>query len=197
MRSYLRDPARPVVFVPIYFGYERLVEGRTYIGELSGPAEGEGDRSSSLLQHDPGAAQPLRQGLRELRRAAAARPADPEARAGLGRASRPGPERHARRGSSPLVRELATGIMTRINAAACVTPINLIGARAARDAAPEHGRGRPRAAARAVRVADAPGAVLAAASGSRTHDGAAMIRYGESLGILRRQPHELGDVRAA
>jgi len=25
-------------------------------------------------------------------------------------------------------------------------------------------------------------------------DGAAMIRYGESMGILRRQPHELGDV---
>ena len=24
------------MFVPVYFGYERLVEGRTYIGELSG-----------------------------------------------------------------------------------------------------------------------------------------------------------------
>jgi len=36
VRSYLRDPRRPVVFVPVYFGYQRLVEGRTYIGELSG-----------------------------------------------------------------------------------------------------------------------------------------------------------------
>ena len=36
VRSFLRDPVRPVVFVPVYFGYERLVEGRTYIGELSG-----------------------------------------------------------------------------------------------------------------------------------------------------------------
>src|SRR4029453_19284834 len=36
VRSYLREPRRPVVFVPVYFGYERLVEGRTYIGELSG-----------------------------------------------------------------------------------------------------------------------------------------------------------------
>ena len=44
VRSYLRDPTRPVVFVPVYFGYERLVEGRTYIGELSGRAEGEGER---------------------------------------------------------------------------------------------------------------------------------------------------------
>jgi glycerol-3-phosphate O-acyltransferase len=28
VRSYLRDPKRPVVFMPVYFGYERIVEGR-------------------------------------------------------------------------------------------------------------------------------------------------------------------------
>src|SRR5689334_21523274 len=39
VRSYLRDPRRPVVFLPVYFGYERLVEGETYIGELSGKAK--------------------------------------------------------------------------------------------------------------------------------------------------------------
>jgi glycerol-3-phosphate O-acyltransferase len=36
VQGYVRTPERPVVFVPVYFGYERLVEGRTYIGELSG-----------------------------------------------------------------------------------------------------------------------------------------------------------------
>jgi glycerol-3-phosphate O-acyltransferase len=36
VRSFLRDPKRPVVFVPVYFGYERVVEGNTYINELSG-----------------------------------------------------------------------------------------------------------------------------------------------------------------
>jgi glycerol-3-phosphate O-acyltransferase len=36
VRSFLRDPARPIVFIPVYFGYERIVEGTTYIGELSG-----------------------------------------------------------------------------------------------------------------------------------------------------------------
>ena len=36
VRSFLRDPARPVVFLPVYFGYDRIVEGSTYIGELSG-----------------------------------------------------------------------------------------------------------------------------------------------------------------
>src|ERR1019366_5139634 len=36
VRSYLREPCRPVVFVPVNFGYERILEGPTYIGELSG-----------------------------------------------------------------------------------------------------------------------------------------------------------------
>ena len=36
VRSFLRDPVRPIVFLPVYFGYERIVEGSTYVGELSG-----------------------------------------------------------------------------------------------------------------------------------------------------------------
>ncbi len=36
VRSYLRHQERPVVFVPVYFGYEQLVEGDSYLGELSG-----------------------------------------------------------------------------------------------------------------------------------------------------------------
>ena len=70
VRSYLREPRRPVVFVPVYFGYERLVEGHTYIGELSGQPEGKGIGAGAAA-HDAGAAQPIRQGVRELRRAAA------------------------------------------------------------------------------------------------------------------------------
>jgi glycerol-3-phosphate O-acyltransferase len=36
VRSFLRHPQRPVAFLPVYFGYERVVEGNTYVGELSG-----------------------------------------------------------------------------------------------------------------------------------------------------------------
>lgn len=36
VRSYLRNPGRPLVFVPVYFGYERLIEGDSYVSELSG-----------------------------------------------------------------------------------------------------------------------------------------------------------------
>jgi glycerol-3-phosphate O-acyltransferase len=56
VRSYLREPVRPVVFVPVYFGYERIVEGPTYINELSGkPKEKESVAARAAL---PGMARP-------------------------------------------------------------------------------------------------------------------------------------------
>ncbi|WP_093397659.1 glycerol-3-phosphate 1-O-acyltransferase PlsB [Halopseudomonas xinjiangensis] len=39
LRSYLRSSRRPIVFVPVYIGYERVLEGRTYLGELRGQAK--------------------------------------------------------------------------------------------------------------------------------------------------------------
>ena len=36
LRSYLRSSRTPIVFVPVYIGYERVLEGRTYLGELRG-----------------------------------------------------------------------------------------------------------------------------------------------------------------
>jgi glycerol-3-phosphate O-acyltransferase len=39
VRAFLRAPRRPVVFVPVYIGYERLIEGESYLGELTGQAK--------------------------------------------------------------------------------------------------------------------------------------------------------------
>ena len=36
LRGHLRDHARPIVFIPAYIGYEKLMEGKTYVGELAG-----------------------------------------------------------------------------------------------------------------------------------------------------------------
>ena len=36
VRSYLRTRSKPVMFQPIYIGYEKLTEGNSYIAELSG-----------------------------------------------------------------------------------------------------------------------------------------------------------------
>src|SRR5690606_19974933 len=123
LRSYLREPRRPVVFVPVYFGYERLVEGKTYIGELSGKQK----EKESIL------------GM--LRTLPALRKRFGKVHVSFGEAihlneilDRHAPER-VRQGAekderppwlAPVVGELAGRIMTNINSAACVTPINLI-----------------------------------------------------------------------
>ncbi len=39
VHSFIKDPRRPVVFVPVYFGYERLIEGDAFISELGGAAK--------------------------------------------------------------------------------------------------------------------------------------------------------------
>jgi glycerol-3-phosphate O-acyltransferase len=36
VRAFLRNPKKPVMFQPVYIGYERLAEGSSYISELSG-----------------------------------------------------------------------------------------------------------------------------------------------------------------
>ncbi|MFE8072382.1 glycerol-3-phosphate 1-O-acyltransferase PlsB [Marinobacteraceae bacterium S3BR75-40.1] len=36
VRSFLRDHKKPIVFVPVYFGYEKILEARSYLGELRG-----------------------------------------------------------------------------------------------------------------------------------------------------------------
>jgi glycerol-3-phosphate O-acyltransferase len=190
VRSYLRDPRRPVVFVPVYFGYQRLVEGRTYIGELSGRPK-EKESVLSLLKAIPalrsrfgkvyvsfGEPLPLDPLIRKHAPEWDREPADSGAR----------PEWLA-----PLVSELATGIMTRINAAACVTPINLIGLVLL--ATPRQSMGE----ADLARQLELYASLLRQAPYSprvwvTNEDGASMIRNGESLGILSRRKHELGDV---
>ena len=36
LRAFLRQPRKPVLFQPIYIGYEKLMEGNSYLDELSG-----------------------------------------------------------------------------------------------------------------------------------------------------------------
>ena len=39
VNAYITNPQRPIVFVPIYFGYEKLIEGDSFISELGGAAK--------------------------------------------------------------------------------------------------------------------------------------------------------------
>lgn len=36
VRSFLKDSSKPIAFLPVYFGYERVLESSTYTAELSG-----------------------------------------------------------------------------------------------------------------------------------------------------------------
>jgi len=39
LKSYLRDSSKPIVLIPTYVGYEKVFEGRTYLGELRGQSK--------------------------------------------------------------------------------------------------------------------------------------------------------------
>ena len=123
VRSYLREPRRPVVFVPVYFGYERIVEGETYIGELSGRPK-EKESVLGLLR----TLGKLRQRFGRVH----VNLGEPIYLDRLIDRFKPGwkQEEFDDQNRPPwvgmLVDELATAIMCRINAAATVTPINLL-----------------------------------------------------------------------
>jgi glycerol-3-phosphate O-acyltransferase len=190
VRSYLREPTRPLVFVPIYFGYERLVEGRTYIGELSGRPK-EKESVLSLLKAIPALRSRFGKVYVSFGQPLPLDPLIQKHAPGWSREPSGSEDRPA--WLNPLVRELSTGIMTRINAAACVSPVNLVGLVLL--ATPRQSMGEADLsrqlelyASLLRKVPYSPQVYVTDA------DGAAMIRYAESLGILRRQPHELGDV---
>jgi glycerol-3-phosphate O-acyltransferase len=124
VRSYLREPVRPVVFIPVYFGYERILEGPTYIGELSGKPK----QKESVLG--------LLRGIRRLSRQRLGRVhvnlGEPVHLNALLEQSAPGwrdqvfDDQNRAPWVGALVDALAMRIMRNINAAATVTPINLL-----------------------------------------------------------------------
>jgi glycerol-3-phosphate O-acyltransferase len=192
VRAFLRDPTRPVVFMPVYFGYERIVEGRTYIGELSGqPKKKESvpgliKAVVSVLRSKLGKVhvnlgQPI--ALDELlcRHNPDWRNAAPESSE-----SRPG-------WVSDAIGDLASRINIEINAAAAVTPINLVAMAilaTPRQALPEADLVRQLELYQLL-LRDAPYGPLVTIT---TDSGVQMIRYAEAMGVLERQKHPLGDI---
>jgi len=192
VRAYLRDPKRPVVFMPVYFGYERIVEGRTYIGELSGqPKEKE-----SVLGLLKAVVSVLRSKLgkvhvnlgRPIPLDALLSQRNPDWRSDLPQDS------ESRSGwINDAIGDLAVRINIEINAAAAVTPINLVAMAilaTPRQALPEVDLVR-QVELYQLLLRDAPyGPLVTTPSDS----GAQMIRYAEAMGMLERQAHPLGDI---
>jgi glycerol-3-phosphate O-acyltransferase len=191
VRSYLREPRRPVVFVPVYFGYERILEGPTYIGELSGkPKEKE-----SVLGLLRSARRLLHQRLGRVH-VSLGEPINLDA---LLDASVPGwrartfDDQNRPPWVNPLVDELAQKIMRNINAAATVTPINLLALILL---------GMPRQAmieSDLRRQIDTMLAILRAIPyGERVTvtrlSAVEVVEYGLSLRVISREHHKVGDL---
>ena len=191
VRAYLRDPTRRVVFMPVYFGYERIVEGRTYIGELSGrPKEKE-----SVLGLIKSTISVLRSKLGMVH-VNLGRPISLDAL--LCRHNPEWRSAAADVGSDTgwigaAVADLAARINIEINAAAAVTPINLVAMAllaSPRQAFAEAELERQLELYQML-LRDAPYSPLVTVTQGSGTD---MIRYAEAMGMLERQQHPLGDI---
>lgn len=190
VRSFLNNHKRPIVFVPVYVGYEHVFEGDSYVDELSGrPKKRESLRD--LLRAvrtlrgkygrvylnfgEPIFLEAVLQQQNEAWRDHA--PAEDERPAWLESA----------------VEDLARRIMTHINAAAAVNPSNLLAT--ALLSTPK----------RAMVEKDLHAQLELCASLARETpysdlvtvtelSGAEIAAHGEHVGVLRRRAHPLGDV---
>ena len=188
LRSYARDPRRPVVFLPVYFGYERLVEGKTYIGELSGKPK-EKETVWTMLRALPALRQ--RYGKVHVSFGEPIRLDDVLDKYAPERRLPEKDERPAWLGGA--VEALAHRIMTNINSAACVGPMNLLAL--ALLATPKQSM----LESDLVRQVELYASLLRQAPYSQfvwvtETDGASMVRHGERMGVIQRLKHPLGDV---
>ncbi|MSR00741.1 MAG: glycerol-3-phosphate 1-O-acyltransferase PlsB [Gammaproteobacteria bacterium] len=190
VRSYLRDTHKPIIFLPIYFGYERIAEERSYVAELLGKQKIKESFFSLLgsfrvlkekygrVHVNIGEPIMLDNLLIEHKPDWRMQPVCEETRSPW---------------INDVVVDLAKRIMSNINSAAAVTPINLL----------------------AVTLLAAPRQAMSLASLSQQIDlylallryapydrrvtvsgesGAEVIAYGENMKIVQRQTHVLGDV---
>lgn len=190
VRSFLRHPVRPLVFVPVYFGYERLIEGESYLSELSGQAK----QRESLFG--------LLSGLKVLKSRFGkvhVNFGEPIPLDGLLDERRPGWREESSAGEErpgwvqPLVRDLGRQIMEGINAAAAVNPVALLAT--VLHSTPK----RSMLESDLLRMIELHMALLESAPYDEAVTVSAMnprqvLDYGEQFGLLQRQPHKLGDI---
>ena len=116
--SFIREHQRPLVFVPVYLGYEKLLEGKTYLRELAGKPK-EKESLWALLQS-------VRKIHKEYGRVHInfGEPMDLENFLSSCRPNAPhdAPSDWSREAT----RQAAIALATRLNDSAVITPINLI-----------------------------------------------------------------------
>ncbi len=190
LRSYLADPVRPIIFQPVYIAYEKLLEGKSYIGELSGK-----EKRKESLWRLLGAVKLLRQRYGKVV-------------VNMGEPIELGPLLARHSGSAaitpisneerpvwfnPMVDELASAIQEQINRSAHVNAINLVAL--AILGTVKHAISQPDLLrflnlARSL-LQDIPYAPRVTLT---EMDAQASIDYALGMGWIRRVEHPLGDV---
>ena len=190
VRSYLNSPVRPIMFQPVYIGYEQLAEGDSYTTELSGKAK-RSERFSDLgkifgvLRRNYGEAhvsmgEPifLDDLLNHL---------DPEWRDTVLENDKRPPWLNT------VTENLGQSIMTHINACADVNPVNLLALVLL--GTPRHALGEKQLA-RQISLCKSllshkPTPERVTVTQKSAQD---IIAYGFEMKILQRQEHSLGDI---
>ncbi|WP_184508821.1 glycerol-3-phosphate 1-O-acyltransferase PlsB [Rhodanobacter sp. ANJX3] len=190
VRAFLRAPRRPVLFQPVYIGYEKLMEGKSYAGELSGKKK----EKESLIG--------LIRGLKVLRQRyghVALNFGEPiELNPMLDAASADWRETTLDPDAKPdwlrkVVDALAEKIQINVNRAADINPINLLAL--ALLATPKHAMAESdlleQLALSKSLMEELPYSDRITMTPMNP---AGMIAYGEQMGWIARVKHPLGDV---
>jgi len=190
LRAFLRTPRRPVVFQPVYIGYEKLMEGDSYLDELSGRPK----QKESLLGVLRGFGV-----LRQRYGRVTLNFGEPILLEHL--LEQHAPDWRGTRGSEDerpnwfpkIVDQLAERIHVEINRAAHVNPINLLAVCLL--ATPKHALAeqdlRNQLALYKTLLTELPYSARVTITPAAPDE---IIAYGERMGWIRRIKHPLGDV---
>jgi glycerol-3-phosphate O-acyltransferase len=191
VRAFLRQPSRPVLFQPVYIGYEKLMEGTSYLDELTGkPKEKE-----SILGLLLGIPKVLRSNYGQVvvnfgepiaLNDMLARHAPQWDGAALTDEDRPD-------WLSATIDATAEQIQVNINRAADVNPVNLLAL--ALLSTPKHAMGE---ADLLAQIALSKTLLVEVPYGDRVtvtpHPPEQIVAHGEEIGMLGRIAHPMGDV---
>jgi glycerol-3-phosphate O-acyltransferase len=190
IQSYLADRARPIVFQPVYIGYEKLVEGDTFLGELSGA-----HKKQETLAGVIGSLRALRERFGAVQ-LSFGEPIRLEAvldQCRPGWREEPRDEQFRPEWLPSVAERLGARIMTAINDAAVINPVNLVAL--VMLCMPKQAIVEVELRAQlGLYLALARRAPYSARAGQASVDPAAMIAQCERLRWLSRRVHPLGDV---
>ena len=191
LRAHLRQPTRPVLFQPVYIGYEKLMEGTSYLDELSGKAK----TKESIWQLLMGIPRVLRSNYGQVvvNFGEPIPLGDVLAEQAPEWDGRPIGEDEKPQWLASTIDALADRIQININRAADVNPINLLALAVL--STPKHAMGEAdllaQIALSKTLLAEVPYSDRVTVT---PHAPEEIVKHGEEIGVLERTAHPLGDV---